>query len=188
VNGIPWSAIGQSMFGNLGAFLSQLILGGSNPTNSIAPFTLFMAILCFLTPMAWLPSGLKWKRVIISASVVFIYGATFELIWILLFYLKPDPAAPYLNLFSGIIFGSWVLFGLIGAPYWKIGRLSMVALGSLIILFLVWILIGYPQIFDTGSSPYQFLARPFNIGAKLSTGLLFISLFRDGNRTTKPKH
>ena len=104
----------------------------------------------------------------------FAFVGSFEEIWQNLWVDRglPPPLA------NEIWMASWTLLGFSTVLYWRLSRKSIAMLLSLVILFAIWLVAGYPQL---GSSQ-GFLVPALNLITKSLTFLIFATSLYEGSK------
>ncbi|MFI5420756.1 MAG: hypothetical protein ACHQ1H_07280 [Nitrososphaerales archaeon] len=181
VNVPPWPMYGGSILVLVARWGTVGVLSGS--TNSIFPITYALAIFIFFFFYFRFRKnvGLDRKRsLLLSATIPFGFVAFFETVYQELF-SAVRPQLFHTPPSGQLLLASWILLSLSTVPYWKLTRKFYPVIAVDIGGFLIWLALGYPQIYETG--PPTVYALILNIVTKCSFALTYIVLIFDG--TTK---
>jgi hypothetical protein len=130
-------------------FQDTLTLGG----NLVFPITYASALLT-LAGSAYLfrmRIGLSWIRSLVLGAGLATAGAgLFELLWQGMGYLfYPSQITGGIWLANYVLNGSWIFLSFGSIQYWKISRNFLVTGIALVVGWVVWIALGFPQVFSS---------------------------------------
>ena len=157
-------------------------------TNSIFPLTYALSIGSFVYFLFRFRKNmnLDWKRsFLLSATIPFGLVALFEIAYQEVFALV-RPNVFQIPLAGQLLLASWILLGLATSPFWKLTKKFYYLVAIDFSLFLIWVAIGYPQIYEAGPlAPDAFL---LNFLTKFTFALTFLVLIFDGTRKRSLPH
>jgi hypothetical protein len=154
----------------------------SGSTNSIFPLTYSLAVFSFIFFLLRFRKNLNlgWKRsILLSATIPFGFAAFFETVYQEVFAVV-RPKDFHIPLSGQLLLASWIILGLSTLQYWRITRKFYAVITVDVVLFLIWMGIGYPQIYETG--PNTVYALILNILTKFTFALTFAVLIYEGTK------
>ena len=171
VNIPAWHWLGnRSIAWTVASWTGGLLAGRSTP---IYPLTFLLACISFVFASVFLHrrSNLSWSRsILVGSAFPFNFVSFFEALWQNAgLVVRPDVFST--PLVGEVLIFSWVLVGLSSVPFWKVTRRGFLILGSLLVVWFVWIAVGYPQWFE-GSV----VGLSLNLLLKFQFFLLFVFL------------
>jgi hypothetical protein len=180
VNVPPWPMFNGSILFLIARWGTVGILSGS--TNSVFPLTYAVAIIIFIFFFTRFRknTSLGWKRsFLLSVTIPFGFVAFFETLYQAVFsFVRPEIF--HIPLSGQLLLTSWLLLGLSTMPYWKITKKFYLLVVLDIVGFLIWVGIGYPQIYEIG--PLSIYALVLNYVTKFTVALTYAVLIFDGTR------
>ncbi len=163
--GTGMAAGGISWFGGFLRFFAV-----QAPNGVTFPVTYGMAWIIFLS-ILYLKRGLGWRGFAIAGTAPFGGAGLFELLQD----VTGTVLQPTVWIFNGwglLNLLAWVLLGLTGMYYWKLGRVWWFLALSYPVLWILWGLKGFPQVTWGSFSQYP-LAYIFTILLKVESYIIF---------------
>ncbi|MFI5419663.1 MAG: hypothetical protein ACHQ1H_01710 [Nitrososphaerales archaeon] len=185
VNVPPWPMYGGSILVLVARWGTVGAVSGS--TNSIFPLTYGLALFIFIFFYFRFRKNVGFDRkrsLLLSATIPFGFVAFFETVYQELFFVV-RPQLFHTPPSGQLLLASWILLSLSTVPFWKITKKFYLVIAVDISGFLIWLALGYPQIFETG--PLTIYALILNIVTKFTFALTYIVLIYDGTeKQVKP--
>ncbi len=174
----PWSKGTDSILRIMVSWSTIGLVQGTD--NSVFPFTLGSAIISFIFAFSRLNRVrlTRMWRFLLASSFPFAFTGAFEFIYRNSFLLV-RPEAFGASPLEEVLSLSWIFLGISTVHYWRAGRFFYPVFASLIVCFGIWLVVGYPQIYDT-TGVYLWYAFPLNVATKILFALLFIVLLYEG--------
>ncbi len=157
--------------------------------NIVFPFTFSAALALFLLAFYTFRFGFKldWARThLFSISLPFASTSLFEEIYqdigsvLHVAYINPPVEAHLINMSS-------ILFGLTTITFWKASRIFYAALTAYVLLWGLWVLGGFPQIYEAGDPAFAITVNTtlkilsyFLLGALLVGGAVVSASKKEG--------
>ncbi len=113
-----------------------------------------------------------WRNLILSFSAMLGPVAVFEVIYDVIGKIDRPELFVGTTVAGFILNASWIMLGVCCIPYWKLAKISKWMLAAYVVLWSAWLLIGFPQIYETNSG----WAYAMNIPLKLISFGLYASL------------
>jgi hypothetical protein len=180
VNVPPWQFYGNN---SIALMIFNWGTTGIFATNSIFPLTYGAAVFTLIFSFVRFRKNVKlgWiKSLLFALTTPFAFTSTFEGVYQNVAYVA-RPGMLHINMPGELLLASWVLLGFGSAFFWKLSRKFWVLLMLDAAGFLIWVLIGYPQIYEVNS--LTVFALVLNLETKLTFALTFLVLISEGTRT-----
>ncbi len=181
-----WIAVNLPPWRMYGTSIALMVLNEGTTRmltmNHIFPFTYGLSIFTFIFSFVRFRRNLKFgvfKSLSFAMTTPFAFVATFEGVYQNIFYFVA-PNEFHTSIPYELLLASWLLLGFASCFFWKPSLKFYLLLLLDIAGFMLWCLIGYPQINAGGL--FGLYALILNIITKVSFALTFLALIYNGTR------